>query len=253
MKKVFLFCGALLVMTAAMANAAGHPAHLTVADCFGVHTANWTCTSNTGLAFTTVASVVVPPLTTLTGEETTVEIAFATPVPEWWRLGGTCRAANAIAVGFNGGAYSCRDYFGEVTGVLGANSYQIGPDAGVGDPNGPIDAARVRMRFISACNYDIAIVTPPPAEFEEIFLFSMAMNKSKSNGLGSCVGCLAPACMVIRNVKLTQPAGVGDPVVGLPDVAETDNVTMQGGVGTDCPNSTPTTRSSWGQIKSLYR
>ncbi len=47
------------------------------------------------------------PLTTLVAEESNVEIAFQTPVPEWWKFGtGFCRAGNAVTVSYSGGAFS---------------------------------------------------------------------------------------------------------------------------------------------------
>ncbi len=255
MKKVFLFCGALLVMTAAIANAQSR-LHLSVGDCGGASTLSWTCTSNGGAAFTVIASATVPAgVVTLVAEESVVEIGFEVPVPDWWKLGGGCRAANALAVGYNGGLYSCIDYFGGVSTVLGVNSYQIGPDPGVGDPNGPIDDKRVRMRFVSAVDYDLALLTPPPAMGDEIFLYSLVMNKTKSAGVGACAGCNAKVAMVLRNVKLNQPSGTpgGDPVMGLPDVNDVGYTCFNGSIDPTCPLSTPATRSSWGQIKSLYR
>ena len=59
-------------------------------DCGGPAEFTWTCAVNTGNAFTAIASVVIDassPLQHVTGEESTVEIAFQTPVPEWWKSG----------------------------------------------------------------------------------------------------------------------------------------------------------------------
>jgi len=249
MKKIVLLCGALLTLTAVAANA---QLHLTTVDCGGGQSATWTCTSSTGTAFTVIASVNAPPLTTLTAEEGVLEVAFNNPVPAWWQSGaGKCRVAGAFTVAYSGGAYSCVDYFGTVSSVVGSNSYQIGPDAASGDPNGPIDANRVRIRTLSAVDYDAALATPPPAVGDEIFLFSLSVNKSKTTGTGACAGCLEPACMVFKQVKLNQPAGIGDPVVGTP--LNYGYVMLQGSVATDCPSATPASRSSWGQVKSLYR
>ncbi len=224
-------------------------------DCGGAQLATWTCTSNGGAAFTAVASVVINAagsLTTLVAEESMVEFAFATLVPEWWKLGGTCRASNALAVGYNGGLYSCIDYFGGVSTVLGVNSYQIGPDPAIGDPNGEIDGNRVRMRFVSAVDYDLALLTPPPNVGDEIFLYSLVMNKTKSTGTGSCAGCDAQACMMLKWVKLNQPSGSpgGDPVYNLP--ASAGSALLSGQTVADCA-TVPVRSRTWGQIKSLYR
>lgn len=248
MKKIVLLCGALLTLTAVAANA---QLHLTTTDCGGGAAATWTCTASTGTAFTVVASVNAPPLTTLTAEEGVLEVSFGVPVPAWWQAGtGRCRAGTAFAVGFNGGAYSCVDYFGSVSAAVGSNSFQIGPDPAVGDPNGPIDANRVRIRTISAVDGTVAAETPQPAVGDEIFLFSLAVNKSKTTGTGFCAGCTEPACLVFKQVKLNQAVGLGDPVIGVP--LNYGFVTLQGGT-VDCPTATPANRSSWGQVKSLYR
>jgi hypothetical protein len=228
---------------------------LVATDCGGANSATWTCTTNSGTAFTAVASLVINAagaLTALTGEESKIEIAFQTPVPEWWQLGGACRAGTALNIGYNGGAFACLDWFGGIgTGPSGGNTYQIGPDAGIGDPNGPIDANRVRMRFISAVNYDIAIVTPPPVVGDELFLYSLQMNKSKSVGTGACVGCSQQACIMFKYAKLTQPVGVGDPLYNLPASAGSALLTTQFS-GADC-ETVPVRSHTWGQIKSLYR
>ena len=213
----------------------------------------WTCAVNTGQAFTAVLSVQInagAPLTTLVAEEGNVEVAFQTPVPDWWKLGtGFCRAGNAVTVSFAGGAFSCIDYYGSVSSVVGSNSYQIGPDAAVGDPHGPIDANRVRIRTISAVDFAAAQLATPPAAGDEIFLFSIAYNKSKSTGAGSCLGCDQQACIMLKDVKLNQPAGIGDPVYTDP----TGSAVLTGNTaGADCV-TVPTRTKTWGQIKSLYR
>jgi len=251
MKKILVLCGALMVMTAVAANA---QLNLASGDCLGPQNANWVCTSNsTGNAFVAVASVLAPALTTLTGEEGMAEIAFAVPVPAWWKTVGTgaCRLAGANKVGFVApGAGGCAvDYFGNVgAGPSGGGFYTIGPGS---DPEGSVDENRIRVRTVSAVDYNAALLTPPPAVGDEVFLFTVTVNRTLSTGTGSCAGCATPACMVFKKLKLTQPVGVGDFLFQAP--LSYGYMTLQGGAGTDCPSATPASRSSWGQVKSLYR
>ena len=141
------------------------------------------------------------------------------------------------------------DYFGAVgAGPSGGSFFTFGPGS---DPKGPVDANRLRIRTVSAVDAIAAETTPPPAVGDDVFLFTITVNRARSTGTGSCLGCHEPACCVFKELRLTQPAGVGDPFFTVP--ASYGFVTLQGGVGTDCPRATPASRSSWGQVKSLYR
>ncbi len=227
--------------------------NLTFGDCGGATTATWTCTTNSGAAFTAVCSVVCPAgLTTLVAEEGVVEIAFPTAVPDWWKLGtGFCRAGMPSP----SATRSARSP-ASTTSVASARSWAATRTRSVRTPasatrTAPIDANRVRIRTISAVDFAAAQLATPPAGGDEIFLFSISVNKTKTVGTGACAGCDSPAWMALKQVKLNQPAGVGDPVVGSRDVFGCGS--MQGAPEAECAHATPTSRSSWGQLKSLYR
>jgi hypothetical protein len=252
MKKVLLLCCAILALTAASANAQGK---LAFNDCLisGPGDTDWApaCTKNSGAAYyVMVASMVTPAgLTHVTGESATLELGFGVPVPAWW--GTTCRAANQFAVGFGGGAFTCFDYFNQASlgGVVSSSTYVVGPDPATGDPNGPIDATKVRLRTVEAVNFDKALLVAPPAVSSEFFLFSLTVTNANTT---TCTGCKEPACVVLKNVKLTQTSGNNYEYTATPtDVG--NYATIYGGATVDCPRATPTNRSSWGQLKSLYR
>ncbi len=249
MKRALLF-GALLLLSSAPVHAQG--LNLTFGDCGGATTATWTCTSNSGRAFTVVCSVVCPAgITTLVSEEGLLDIWFPTTVPEWWKIGtGYCRPASAILVGFDGRNFACLDYFGSVGPVIGSYSYQPGPDPAVGDPAGPIDANHVRIRTISAVDVLAALQTAQPTAGEEHFMFSVGFSKAASTGAGACAGCTAMAWMRLARVTLHQASGLPDLVVGSRQVFGCGAV--QYAPEAEC-SSVPTTRSSWGQVKALYR
>jgi hypothetical protein len=81
----------------------------------------------------------------------------------------------------------------------------------------------------------------------------------RSTGTGSCAGCQAGACILLDNIQLFQVAGSpGGDVITLRNGPGTGNaayLTWQGPIDDPggCPGATPTQRSSWGQVKSLYR
>ena len=57
---------------------------------------------------------------------------------------------------------------------------------------------------------------------------------------------------MLKHAKLTQPAGVGDPVYDLPAAGTTPVITGNPTGTADCV-TVPTRSHTWGQIKSLYR
>ena len=156
-------------------------------------------------------------LTTLVAEEGVVQVTFPTAVPDWWKpvlASAALRMPSPLAT--RSARSPATDYFGGVSSVVGSNSYQVGPDAAVGDPNGPIDANHVRIRTISAVDFAAAQLATPPAGGDEIFLFTISLNKTKTAGAGGCAGCNSPAAISLKQVKLNQPAGTGDPVISTP-------------------------------------
>jgi hypothetical protein len=228
--------------------------NLSFDDCSGgapVTTKTWTCT-NSGTAFTAVASVTMgtadaAAATHLTGEAATLEVAFSTAVPSWWL--NTCRPANQFAVGFNGGAFACFDYFGQAAlgGIVSSSTYVTGPSAADGDPNGPIDANRLRVRTVSAVNFDNALLQAPPVAGDEVFLFSLTVTKQLTT---TCSGCSQQSCIMLKNATITQTSG-SNLVYDLQGASSFPTISGQSATP-DCVTVPAQTRT-WGQIKALYR
>ena len=252
MKKVLLLCGALLAITASAAGAAGS-LHLGYDDCGGATDLAWACNlnSNTVAALSVITSFTSPGSVKLVGEEGVLDVSFGVPVPAWWRVGSTStcgRTSASFVVSYIAPGAVCYDYFGSfINPPTGANTYEIGPLPG-DVVNGPIDAARLRIRTVSAIDGTDPAALIQPAAGAEVFAFAATWTRRATT---TCAGCVLPACLLFRHLKVTQPAGLGDFDWGLPD--NYAYVTWQGGVGNDCPGATPATRSSWGQVKSLYR
>ncbi len=218
-------------------------------DCGGTtYSYNWTCTSNHASAFTLVGSFIATAGLQPIGQESILELAFMTPVPAWWRIGaGECRAASAMSVNLSGADYACVDYFGSVSGgSTGSYEYLLGPlDPGV-ERGGPLDANRARLVVRSTVDSALALEAPPPQAGDQVFLFSVSVNRTLSVGTGSCPGCADPVCVDLRSVKLLQPAPLGARVV-----AGSSALIMLQGYIPSC--YVATNRSTWGQVKSLYR
>lgn len=245
--KRLLLSSLLVAVLGLVSSVASAQMKFTYSDCGGATNATWTCTANTGAAFTAVASITVPALTTLTGEESMLEVAFATAVPEWWKAGtGFCRTTSAIKGNFvvpSGGGCTV-DYFGNVgAGPSGGSFLTVGPNT---DRYGSVDANRIRVFTVSAVDGTAAATAPQPAVGDEVFLFTLNVNKTLSTGTGSCAGCDAPACIMLKSVLLTQAVGLGDFQYNGSELLTAQTPTP------DCVG-VPVNRSSWGQVKSLYR
>ncbi len=94
----------------------------------------------------------------------------------------------------------------------------------------------------------------------QLFITAIDTHNTKVNGDGTtvaCAGCLDPGCIVFNALEIDVPIDQQPPDgknwFGTADTRQ--YVTWQGGVigGTGCPAQVPTKRTSWGQVKSLYR
>jgi len=244
MKKALLLCGALLALSASVAAAAG--INFSWSDCGAAGQVNKTfaCTSNTLTGAIMVGSYIPPAgSTAITGEEIVIDLqSSGTTLPAWWAFknAGACRQSSlSTSADFTGGPFSCTDYWAGLA-AGGATAY-ITPYATA--------ANRARLLII----YATAVANAQPVDENlEYYAFKATINGTKSAGSGACAGCLDQVCLVLNEIKLTQPAGVGDYRIQNP--AERNFVTWQGGVvAGGCPAATPTRNTTWGSVKSLYR
>ncbi len=248
MKKILLLAGAMLALTAVVANA---QLNLAWNDCGGATNINSACTTNTGTAGNVMCSFVAPAGTVaITGEQGVVDIQIAGgTVPPWWQavVAGSCRGT-AVAVLYTGPGTSCADYFNAVGGPLGGFGYDYYPVSATTAPG------RIRIRTVSAISQTVAtsLDLAGVAPGSDTYVFSTKVTYAKTVGTGNCTGCNLGACWVFNSLLLTQPVGVGDIFIAQPGSTGAF-VTWQGGGGIGCPGATPATKTSWGQVKSLYR
>ena len=247
MKKTLLLGAALLALSASVASAAG--INFGWNDCGGLPASankNFACTSNTLTGGTLIGSFIPPAGTTaITGEEIVIDLQSASAVlPAWWQFknAGTCRqTAFTTNADFTGGPASCGDYWaGQAAGGFSAFNPNIVP--------GQTNRARVLMVFAVP-----PALAGPVDDLVEYGAFRFNVLGAKTVGTGACAGCLDPVCIVLNEIKLTQPVGVGN--YRLQNAAERNYATWQGGaIGVGgCPAVVPAQNRTWGSVKSLYR
>jgi len=241
MKKTLVLAGAMLALSASLASAAG--INLSWDDCglAGTPSKTFDCATTTGVPFTMYASFVPPPgITEFLGISSQMDITSIGALPDWWKHGTTqCRGTAGMSVSFDftSGPFNCTDFF--VGQAAGGSAY----DVAFGGPN------RARLRVQCAVPIDNR---GPVNQSSQYYAYKVSLQRSKSTGTGSCVGCDVPMCIVLNEIQLFQPPSAGnDPSITNP--ANSNYVTWQAATVPGCPASTPTRNSSWGQVKSLYR
>lgn len=243
MKKAILLAGALLALSASVAAAAG--LNLSWNDCgtFGVQNKTFACNVNTGSDILWGSYIPPDGSTAITGNEMVLDLQSAAAVlPAWWQFKntGSCRQTALSAAFAANASGNCGDYWsGQASGGLASYNLNVVPGA----------TNRARILLVAAVDQALAAPVDGATEY---YSFSLTMNHTKTVGTGACAGCTDGICIVLNEIKLTQPVGVGDYRIQNPAVR--NFVTYQGGaVSGGCPAATPARNTTWGQVKSLYR
>ena len=245
MKKLLLLCGALLAFSATVASAEG--INFAFNDCGlnGLANKTFACASNTGTNLLIGSFIAPAGSTAITGEEIVIDLQSASAaLPAWWTFKntGTCRqTAFTTNADFSGGPFSCADYWaGQAAGGFSAFNPNIVP--------GQLNRARILMVYAVP-----PALAGPVDETLEYYAFKLSFSNAKTVGTGACAGCVDPVCIVLNEIKLTQPVGVGNYRIQNP--ADGNFATWQGGVigSGGCPAATPARNATWGSVKSLYR
>jgi hypothetical protein len=256
MKKVTLLCGMLLALVATVASAAPGT-NLRWDLCFGDGgpiNKNFACATNGG-AQQLVGSFELPAagLAQVSGLEIVVDIATAgSTLPAWWQFKnvGTCRAAS---LGMTG-----------AIGTLGPNCI----DWSQGAPAGGLAAYTVGIAGPNTARIIGGIAQGLPLSDlsggQEYFGYIVSINNAKTVGTGSCAGCNVAACIINNSIKCATPPVAGTPsrditLVGATNATDSNFSTWQGGGGVSvggkngCPLAVPTHKTTWQQVKTLYR
>ena len=241
MKIRLLFVALCLTLSASSALGAG--INLAWNDCgeAGQVNRSFACNTNTG-THTLVGSFVPPAgMTAITGAEVVIRLVSASAsYPAWWHFKnvGSCHQSSLSAsADFTAGPFTCMDYWsGQAAG--GISSYQFFYSS---------FQDRAKLLMIYAVPPTLAM---PAEDGLEYYAFKLSINSAKTVGTGACDGCLDPVCIVLNEIKLTQPVGVGDRRLQNP--AFSYYATWQGGaISGGCPAATPARNRTWGAVKSL--
>ncbi len=178
------------------------------------------------------------------------QVANAT-LDDWWKLSTSECREGAISYVFNG-----------FTNTTTCNKQMmVGSPAPLGIANWaypsdkPSNWARYSPGVVRTTGFNVVSTTQ-----YQLAIIAVDTHNTKINGDGTtvaCAGCLDPACIVFNQVELDVPVAQ-QPPDGKNIVTAADQrqfVTWQGGAigGLGCPLNTPAHRTSWGQVKSLYR
>ena len=232
-----------LVLATRTSHAGAGGLNLSWDDCgpYGSTTKTFACNTNAGsnaIVCSAIPPVAMPQFVAMAA--TIMFTADNVTLPPWWTFDG-CRGGflpNPLSLDLNfvGGPFNCLDpWAGQASGGLNYTS-------GYSTPN--------NARFRMVCS----VAAPSPLDgISENYFFRVVISNVKTTGAGSCAGCSIPMCIVLNQVELDQPAGIGDYVVTNP--LNSQFVVWQsaplhtGG----CPPGTPTRNTTWGSIKGMYR
>jgi len=253
MKKATLLCGMLLALTASVASAAGgvsiHWNACTLGG--GVQDNLFPCNDDT-FFFDLMGQFQMPSaLNGVTGVEFTVDLASAGPsLPPWWQFNvGECRDSQMNVLEGTPSSAQCPDWAanGSSGGLAAYNEGAFGPNTAHILGGFAVPAAKAK-NLTTTPNY---------------FAFKVDISTANTVGPPSCPGCLVPVCLVFNGIKVVVPPVAGQPdgsiKISNPRDPGSNFATWQGGQGTgsvlgqSCPAATPTHKSTWGAVKSLYR
>jgi hypothetical protein len=164
-------------------------------------------------------------------------ITDSTTLPDWWQYApGGCRYGQLTTSADFGSLAACADFW------QGQTTFGIPPIYEVG-VNGQANRARIHASFAVLSNV-------PRTLAAGIHYYGAAL--VFQNDPGSCSGCDVSTCLVLNAVQLDRPQTLaGDVVLTTPAVIGANRATWRG-TGAPC-DAVPARRTTWGQLKSLYR
>ena len=170
---------------------------------------------------------------------------------DWWKLAGSECREGAVSFTFNGftNTTTCNKQ-------MMVTSPAPLPVANWGYPaDKPANWARYQNGVARTTGFNVVSTT-----HYQLCVIAIDTHNTKVNGDGTttaCAGCLDAGCVVFNEAELDVPAAQQPPdgknIINAADTRQF--VTWQGGAigGAGCPLGVPVHRTSWGQVKSLYR
>jgi hypothetical protein len=206
------------------------------------------CISEGGTEVLYVAFSLGQPVDQVLGIETVVDVqSEAAALPDWWHFES---AGPGVPAGCHqGGLSASRTFTTEVACIdpwVGTTGDALVQDYQPGAPRGGAGQARIRATaFVSGTDPALTLDTVRPYYGLKLTL--------DNHGTGACAGCIQPACLVLNSIWLKRPgAPGGDVLLSTPGPLDANWARWEGASGSDC-TAVPVRRSTWGQVKSLYR
>lgn len=255
MKKSLTLSAVLLAISASTALAGG--VNINWSDCFGAtptSSVTFNCAANSGSVGTAWVSI-VPDQAMTQVVSTTVVVnitAGGGSLPLWWELQpGGCRAgAGVMDYAATFGAVGCPSIFEQTTdtGIPPATNADV---IGVGNVVAGVGGVdRVRLVAIGAVQPSLAATIDNTTEY---VVSKLAISKAKSTGGVVCAGCNTGAVIVVDEVRIQQPLGVGDQTVVASGGQQSVQYISTASGAIAPPAVVPTRGSTWGAVKALYR
>jgi hypothetical protein len=170
-------------------------------------------------------------------------------LPDWWETRSPydffpdpnppCRDTVGIKVAFNPSGVSCPAIF-----------------TPLGIPEVPSGVYYSMQRFLHGPNrlrivLSVLRTAVPLIPAPEHYAFSIVVNHAMTTGQDACGGCDVSMCIVLNEIEVGS--GTRCDPVSITNPISRSFVTWQAASVDGCPLSTPTHRSTWGAIRSLYR
>jgi hypothetical protein len=241
-----------LLGTAVLANSARAQGgiNLSWTDCgtFGLAAKTSACTNNAVVASMVVSAISGHPISQLNGAKAAIVLqTTAANLSSWWHFepGGCHDGSLSSSFDFTSNVSCVDPWVGTATGSLGYTPAFVQPN----------------RAFIFVQCY-----TPSPMPVngdDEFYVARVTLQIDKTNGTGSCAGCLDGACIVLQYVDLLQGSPSVDDYHCNPLTRQ--HVTYNAGFGVPggcpfidggppppCPNPVSAHSSTWGSVKAIY-
>lgn len=238
-----------LILVPALASASGG-INLAWSDCgqAGTSYAAFSCDTNAGTSTLIISAMPERDMPEFNGTQVVVDMQIdADEVSPWWTYAADgCRyGALTVSFDFTAGPATCADPWNG--SAIGGLNYQA-------PYNG--DLQRMRLRGVGVYSSSATHSLSPGVEY---YLMAFRFDHRQTVGDGACAGCFDKVCMVLNSVWLTQPLAVNDDeILTNPLFSVVATWRCPGGPAADAPGcfyycGTPAHRSTWGEMKSLYR
>jgi len=179
------------------------------------------------------------------GVEVVVDVQHSeATLPPWWMMAasGQCRSGDLIAsVDFSDNPGCADPWQGAAAGEV--QGFDIGMPRAL--------PSQVRIKAVAGVPSPSARTLDATTTYNAL---KLVISSDHSAPPVQCAGCNEPACLVLNSILVRRLSGApgGDIQLVLPGAGNANRATWQGGVGADCA-LVPARRTTWGEIKSLYR